>query len=57
MPAQKECLRVFDSGGFFLTNFQEEIVEGKIFDVKVPDKFSVLHKYKLIVGVDYETQH
>ena len=35
----------------------EEIVEGKIFDLKVPDKFSVLHKYKLTVGVDYETQH
>ena len=35
----------------------EEIVEGKIFDIEVPDKFSVLHKYKLTVGVDYETQH
>ena len=29
VPAQKQCFGVFDSGGFFLTNFQEEIVEWK----------------------------
>ena len=35
----------------------EEIVEGKTFDIDVPDNFSVLHKYKLLIGVDYETKH